>query len=415
MFPVSSADSAGPLPAFAADRPSNDPIFAIHGEAVRRAQAGESIIDASLGALVEDDGRLAVMPTVFEAFRGVDPARAAAYAPIEGDRPFREAVIHDVFGDGPLSPCATAVATAGGTGALHHAVVNFLERGQALYTTSWHWTPYGVIAEHTGRRVETFSMFTADGRFDLAAFEEGLVALVKAQGRALVILNFPCHNPTGYTLDDFEWKSVVEILRRSATHGPVTLCVDMAYARYAPPGSERWVESIEPLLGEVTVLAAWSASKSFAQYGARVGALIAVVQDDGMRAKVQSALSYSCRGTWSNCNHLGIIAVESLLSDPELRAHSDRDRARLLRLLADRVDAFNTEAAKAELLHPRYESGFFVSVFTPDPARTAASCAADGVFVVPLQGAVRVALCSTSRDQVPRLVASLAKGVAAAS
>ena len=72
----------------AASRPGDDPIFALHGEATRRAAAGEDILNATLGALVDDDGKLCVMPTVFEAFRAVDPMRGAAYAPIGGDAEF---------------------------------------------------------------------------------------------------------------------------------------------------------------------------------------------------------------------------------------------------------------------------------------------------------------------------------------
>ena len=41
----------------------------------------------------------------------------------------------------------------------------------------------------------------------------------------------------------------------------------------------------------------------------------------------------------------------------------------------------------------------------------AAAMRADGVYVVPMEGAVRVALCSTPAAAVPRLVASLAKAL----
>ena len=54
------------------------------------------------------------------------------------------------------------------------------------------------------------------------------------------------------------------------------------------------------------------------------------------------------------------------------------------------------------------------TVFTPDAQATAATMRERGVFVVPLQGAVRVALCSTPASEVPRLVEALTEGVAAA-
>jgi aromatic-amino-acid transaminase len=164
----------------------------------------------------------------------------------------------------------------------------------------------------------------------------------------------------------------------------------------------------------VQVLIAWSASKSFAQYGARIGALIAVAHDDEERACIQNALSYACRGTWSNCNHLGMLAISELLTNPISREAADRERAALIDLLGQRVEAFNTEAAKYDLDYPRYEGGFFVAVFSPDAEKTAAHMRDAGVFVVPLGGALRIALCATPTRDIPRLVKALAAGIAAA-
>ena len=395
-------------------RPGDDPIFALNAEAGRRAKAGESIVNATLGALMEDDGRLATMPVVAEALAAVPPERGAAYAQIAGDPPFLLAVVRDLFGDGPLAAQSVAAATPGGTGALYHAIVSFLKPGDALLTTSYFWGPYKTIAQHTGRKVETFPMFGADGRLDAGGLAKALAAQVRRQGRALVLLNSPCHNPTGYSLDEAEWQAVAAALREAATVAPVTLCVDFAYARFGAGDPLSWVKAIEPLLGDVLLLVAWSASKAFAQYGARIGALVASHPDPAARERIFSALSFSCRGTWSNCNHLGMLAITELLRDPALRARADRERARLRGLLDERVAAFNAGAQRLGLRHPRYEGGFFVTAFTADGERAAERMRELGVFVVPLPGAVRVALCGTSARDVPRLVEALAEGVRAA-
>lgn len=392
------------------DRPGDDPIFALNAEAVRRAKAGESVVNATLGALMEDDGRLATMPVVAEALAAVPPERAAAYAQIAGDPPFLQAVVRDLFGEGPLSAQSVAAATPGGTGALHHAVVNLLEPGDALLTSSYFWGPYKTIAQHTRRKVETYAMFDAAGRFDTAALATALEAQVRRQGRALLILNSPCNNPTGYSLDDAEWQAVARALGHAAALGPVTLCVDFAYARFATGDPTAWVRHVQPLLGDVLLVVAWSASKAFAQYGARVGALVATHPDPRTREQLQQALSFACRGTWSNCNHMGMLAITELLRDPALRARADRDRERLRGLLGERVAAFNAAAHAAGLRFPRYEGGFFVTVFVADGERTAAKARERGVFVVPLAGAVRVALCSTPVRDVPRLVQALSEG-----
>ncbi len=396
-----------------ADRPGDDPIFRLNAEARARAAQGESIVNATLGALMEDDGTLAVLPEVFAALERVPPGQAAGYAPIAGPAGFLDAVIADTYGDSPLAAQSIAVATPGGSGALQLGLVDFLRPGEAVLTTSFFWGPYRTLAEHTGRRVETFEMFGSDGRLDVGALARALDAQLGRQGRALVLLNTPCHNPTGYSLDDAEWQAVRDVLERAAERGPVTLLLDLAYARFGATGGPDWVACVAPLAGRVLLLVAWTASKAFAQYGARVGALIATTPDAGERQRIANALGYACRGTWSNCNHLGMLAVTELLSDPGCRARVDRQRERLRQLLGERVEAFVNAAAGAGLHHPRYEGGFFVTVFTADGSATAARMRELGVYVVPVNGAVRVALCSTPAAHVPRLVDALAESVVA--
>lgn len=398
-----------------ADRPGDDPIFALHGEAMKRAAQGESILNATLGALMEDDGSPALMPAVSEAFGRIAPERYSMYAPISGPPQFLSAVMDDLVGAGhPLRSMMTGVSTAGGTGAVHHGIVNYVEPGQALLTTSYFWGPYGILAKHTRRRLETFDMFGEEGRFDLEALERSANELLERQGRLLLVLNTPCHNPTGYSLDAREWEAVVDIVARCSEKGPTTLLLDLAYFRFAPPGGLDWVSYVERLVGKATVLFAWSASKAFAQYGSRVGALAALHEDPAERARISNAFGYSCRGTWSNCNHLGMLAVTECLKDTELRERTDAERSRLVQLIGKRVERFNELARPAGLVYPRYEGGFFVTVFVADAARTAAAMREQGVFVVPLKGAVRVGLCATPTDAIPRLVDALVAGVQAA-
>src|ERR1700679_2310130 len=119
------------IPAHAA-RSGDDPIFALNTEANARARAGEPIINATVGALLDDEGRLAVLPTMAEALRAVPAEVSAGYAPIAGPDDFRRAVIADLLGDRPAAREAIAIATPGGSGAIRLTFSNFLEPGQAL-------------------------------------------------------------------------------------------------------------------------------------------------------------------------------------------------------------------------------------------------------------------------------------------
>jgi aromatic-amino-acid transaminase len=397
-------------------RPSDDPIFSLHKEATLRKERGESIVDASIGVLLGEDGELAILPTAARAVREVPGIEWATYAPIAGTPEFVRAVIDDLLaGEPEMKSAAVAVATPGGSGAIRHAITNFLEPGQAALTTSWFWSPYRTLCDESDRKLETFAMFDASGRLDTAALDAALGRQLASQGRALVIVNDPAHNPTGYSMTDDEWAAVAECIGRHGQKGPVTLLVDCAYFLYGVAGRDplAFIKHLRPLLGRAAVLFAWSASKSFTHYGLRVGALVACVGDDAARTRVASALSYSSRGTWSNCNHGGLSAITRVLVDPAMKASVAAERAALKAVLSSRVDAFNALAKGKGLRYPRYEGGFFVTVFVDQPREQAAAMRERGVFAVPqlaasgTGGVLRVALCAVASRDVPRLVEAL--------
>ena len=82
-------------------RPSDDPIFALNKEALQRKERGDAVINATVGSLLQDDGKLAVMPTSARVVREVPDDEWAAYAPIAGSPGFLRAVMDDLFVDEP--------------------------------------------------------------------------------------------------------------------------------------------------------------------------------------------------------------------------------------------------------------------------------------------------------------------------
>jgi aromatic-amino-acid transaminase len=394
-------------------RSGDDPIFALNAKAQARKARGEEVINATLGALLLDDGRLAVLPTAARAVRDVAATEWAAYAPIAGLPDFLEAVVTDLFGHDPaLAARAIAVASPGGSGALRHAIATFLEPGQALLTSSFYWGPYDTLATENERRVQTFDMFASTEALDVGALDAAMDRQIAGQGRVLLVLNDPCHNPSGYSMSPEDWAGVVEVVGRHAARAPVTVVLDSAYAAYGPPDAMAVVlDALASLSDRALVLVAWSASKTFTHYGLRVGALVALAPDADERAAIQAALSYASRGTWSNCNRGGMHAIARLLTDPELAGAVAAERAEFVALLGERVRAFNDAATTAGLRYPRYAGGFFTTVFTDDAPARAARMREEGVFVVPIPGALRLGICAVSATDIPRAVASVARAV----
>ncbi len=345
----------------------------------------------------------------------VSAAEWAPYAPIAGSPDFLKAVMDDLFtGEPELRAAACAVATPGGSGALRHAIANYLEPGQSLLTTSYFWGPYQTLADEASKTQARHDVLDVHGgrtaRTSRRSTVKAQQRLITEQGRALLFINDPCQNPTGYSMRPAEWTALVDCLRAHAKKAPVTLLVDFAYAAYGAGDTAKPAvfTHLRPLLGEATISSRGRRRGRSPTTASASGALVACVPDAKDRAATEAALSYSCRGTWSNCSRGGLAAITKLLVDPEMRAACNAEREGFKALLRARVDAFNALARPRGLKYPRYEGGFFVTVFQDGAKEKADRMREAGVFVVPAKGALRIALCSVAEKDVARLVASLA-------
>ena len=393
-------------------RPGNDPIFALSKLAEAHRAREPAVLNATLGVLLDDDGKLALFETAARAVRELSAETVAAYAPIAGSEPYLSSVKRDIFGASPLLERAVAAATPGGTGALRHAITTLVRPGQSVLTTSFYWGPYATLADEHGRKVRTFRMFDESGGFDVGALDVAIGERLAEEGRAVLLLNDPCHNPTGYSLSEAEWATISDVLRKHARKGPVSVVLDSAYAAFSEGSLERPLRALESLSGDLLLAFCWSASKTFLQYGQRVGALVVVPPDPADAGPIQAALAYACRGTWSNCNAGGMAAITRLLADDAFAASVKAERRVVTALLAARVAVWNETARAAGLVYPRYDGGFFVTVPTGEPERKAEALRERGVYLIPLAaGALRVALCAVATRDVPRLATTIAEVV----
>ena len=299
--------------------PADDPIFALNTEAQARKAGGESILNATVGALLDDSGQLVILDTVMDLWRELTTLEVAPYAPIAGDPAFLQALVRRHWPQ--LETAGAACATPGGSGALAISLRNFLEPGQAVLTTAPFWGPYATLAAENGMNLVTAPWPNPGEPLDLGAWGFALRGLLRGQGRVLLWLNDPCHNPTGRSLSREDRAGLSDLLREVSSLGPVTLLLDFAYLDYT-----REPEAVVAALrdyavlgveGRVLVGASLSLSKSMTLYGGRCGAL--AFPWCGQPA-LQAALTQSCRGTWSNCAKAPQALLVRLAKDGKAQA-----------------------------------------------------------------------------------------------
>lgn len=382
-----------------------DLIFALNGEAQKRAAAGEPVINATVGALLDDRGRLVALETVMKLWRELSDAEVAPYAPITGDPAFLTALTerHWPGLGAPKSGCATP----GGSGALALSVKNFLAPGMAVAAMAPYWGPYDTLSAEGGASLAPLP-YPLEGALDAAAWAKVIHGLMASQGRALIWLNDPCHNPTGRSLSKADRAALFALLREAAALGPITLLLDLAYLDYTcePQAVREALDDYRAFAEEGIVLvgAALSVSKSLTLYGGRGGALVFPWTQD---AALQAALAVSCRGLYSNCARAPQSLVVKLARDGKAVEALAAEHTHWSQVLEARVQALDA-ALKAEgLAGAPWQGGFFVTLPVEDPNGVCDRLKARGVFVVPSPWGLRVGICGLKAADAPRFARAL--------
>jgi len=393
--------------------PLEDKIFALNGRAkALAAKIGkENVINATIGSLLDDDGKLVVLSSVVEVLKHLDPDDYADYAPIGGTPGFKEAIKKATFGNYKVNSYVEVCATPGGTGAIRNTISNYSKIGDKVLTSDWYWSPYSTIAGEIGRSIATYELFDENNGFNIGSFKAQVMNLVKAQGSLVILLNTPAHNPTGYSLHDQDWDNVIGCLKEACAFGNITLFVDVAYIDFAGEEDEAraFMAKLQNLPQNLLPIIGFSLSKTFTMYGMRSGAAICMAATPEIAAEFKLVNEFSSRGSWSNSNKAGQVLMSKVYEKPELLHKVNEEREGFRQMLARRGKAFEDSIVAAGLPCVPYDSGFFACVPCPNPGEISEKLEAKGVFVVPLGKGIRISVASLSEETCRKLPAIIAE------
>lgn len=390
--------------------PKEDKVFGAssRAKAMIAEKGADKVINATIGSLLDDDGRLVVLSSVDKVFRTLKPQDYADYAPIRGIPAFAEAVKKAAFGSYEPKGFVEAVATPGGTGSLRNVISNYSSPGDKIITSDWHWAPYNTIAGEIGRSVEVFELFTQDRKFNAQSLKAKVTELLALQESLVIILNTPAHNPTGYSLTLEDWDKVTEILTEAAAGGKaIALVVDAAYIDFAGDEEEcrKFLPKLEEMPENVLPVIAYSLSKTFTLYGTRCGAAICMAKTAAIAEEFRKVCEFSSRGSWSNSAKVAQVILAKIYEDPELLEAVSSEREYYRNMLLARGRAFEEEAAKAGLEIVPFDAGFFASIPCGDPDAVSAELEKQGLFTIPLAKGIRVSVASVSEEKCRKIPA----------
>ncbi|VBB08700.1 aminotransferase class i/classii [Lucifera butyrica] len=409
MFSLAASHAKGKL--------ATDKIFgasAAAGKAV--AQYGkENVVNATIGAILDDQERLICLPTVETVYRGIPMNEVINYAPIAGLPDFLEAAVDVCCGSHRPDAYIRAVATAGGSGVIHHAIWNYSEIGDTVLTADWYWGPYKVLCEDALRKLDTYALFDEQQAFNVAAFETKVKSLLSKQDSLLIIINTPAHNPTGYSLTDAEWDSVLNVCKDSAKVGSkrIVVLVDVAYMDYAgeKDACRSFLRKFGGLPQNILTVLAFSMSKGYTMYGQRTGAMIGVSSSQDVIREFEAINQYTSRATWSNINRGCMRLLATIHQDKLLSAQLEQEREVLYRMIRDRAEIFMAEASNVELKMLPYVAGFFLSVPAKNTDAVCDELHNDNIFAVPLAKGVRIAVCAVPALKIKGMAAKVKRAI----
>ena len=365
------------------------------------------VINATVGALYDDDGELVVFRSVDKVMKSLEPKDYATYGPIAGTPEFKKAILKTAFGDYEPKSFTCVVAAPGGTAAIRNAVANYSCPGDRILTHSWHWAPYKSIAGELYRGTEYFEMFDEKGRFNTADFDYKVKKLTRNQERLVVIINTPAGNPTGYSLSMEDWYAVKKTLDEVPSDKKVALVVDAAYIDYAgePDEVRAFFAVIDNLRSNILPIIAFSASKTFTLYGARCAAMICLAHSPEVAEEFGKINSFSARATWSNPPRAPQEVIERIFADESLMTEVESERAKAREMILARGKAFEEEAAKCGLETVPFSAGFFVMVPCDDPDRLCDKLGEKNIFLIPFDKGARVSVAAISEEKCRKLPA----------
>jgi aspartate/methionine/tyrosine aminotransferase len=396
-------------------------ILSQGAEAKEKAYA----INATIG-IAKEAGRTMRFDSVMAAINNIRPSQSLTYAPSFGIPALRKQWQVQLFEKNPSLAGKTLslpVVTCGIT----HGIATFADvwtsPGDVIILPEMMWGNYSMIfSVRKDARIRHYELFTADGGFNLGAFEQAVRQEASDNRKITVVLNFP-QNPSGYTVTEREADAIVRILTDTAAAGTYVIAVtdDAYFGLFYEPQTLK--ESIFARLcgahpGILAVKLDGATKENFV-WGLRVGFMTYGGTFNGDPAPLFDALerkTAGClRGTISNASHLSQTILLNSLQDK--KHHAEKiEKFNILMARAKRVKAISKRSiyAPAWEVYP-FNSGYFMCLrLKTVDAETLRLHLLDryGVGLIALgESNLRVAFSCIEEDDVENLFDTIFQGV----
>lgn len=385
---------------------ANDVIFSTNSKAheAARKYGKENVLIGTVGSILDEEGNIVFLKAVHDEYCNLPKSEYIAYAPIEGLKEFVEAVELECFGQSRPEGFVKGIATAGGTGGIHHIIHNYSEPNTTVLTADWYWGAYKQICNDNHRHLQTYALFDDHCGYNIDALKEAVNGIAGSQENIVAIFNTPGNNPTGFSLSDDDWDKVIAFFKELVANGKnkVIIAVDVAYIDYSGDKEtvRRFFKKFGNLPPEILTVVCYSISKSFTLYGQRVGCMLGITSSEEIAEEFFDINQMTSRATWSNICRPAMRTMANIVSDPVKLQRYEAERNEYSHLIEERAAILEAEAKEVGLPLLPYMGGFFATIPSDNPKALADELMKENVFLIPLTRGVRIAICSIPKKQI---------------
>jgi aspartate aminotransferase/aromatic-amino-acid transaminase len=373
--------------------------------AAYRADPREQKFDLGVGVYKD----LAGVTPIFSAVKKAEAKLIAAqdtkvYEGQRGNTDFCGHVEDFVFGKGHPARAEGRVISftaPGGCGALFQGVSLMRKTGtRRVWVSRPTWPNHPNVVKSLGLDVREYN-YAVGGAFSPTSMLDDLLKAEEGDG---VIIQGPCHNPTGIDFPVGFWRDLGELVRGKK----LAALVDVAYHGFADSLDEdmKGVRAFIAAAGEAMI--AYSCSKNFGLYRERTGCFLVIGET---REGIDAAYTHVAdngRATWSMPPAHGAGIVATILGDAALRTEWETEltamRGRMKALRTTFSEALVAATGSNELAQLRLQNGMF-SQLPVSAAQTAELRDRHGVYM-PASGRINIA--GLHPDHIPKLAEILA-------
>ena len=363
--------------------------------------------DLGVGVYKDDQGNTPVMSAVAKAEAlMLQRQTTKVYEGPRGNVDFCAAVEDFVFGPGAPARQegrTLSFTSPGGCGALALGAGLMRRAGvKKVWVSNPTWPNHPNVVRAIGLGVGEYRYADPEtGTADCAAMIADLAQAVPGDG---VIVQGPCHNPTGIDLTLNDWRELGAFVKERS----LMVMLDVAYHGFAH-GLDADMAGVRAFLAEAgEALISYSCSKNFGLYRERAGCFLALGQTPEGIAAATTHVADISRATWSMPPAHGAGIVATILGDAALRAEWEAE------LTAMRERMISLRKALSGELVQRTGSNRLASLATQNGMFSQLPVSPDGAkklreeFGLYMPGSGRINIAGMNRNDIPRIAEIIA-------